>query len=107
MKHIINLTPHDINVVRESGDVVTFPPSGQVARISVDQKKVGQICGVDVFTSQRGDVCDLPDQATDIFLIVSMAIRTAFPDRTDLLSPGTLVRNDQGQPIGCRGLVSN
>lgn len=30
----INLTPHEINVVKQNGEVVSFPPSGEPARVN-------------------------------------------------------------------------
>ena len=46
---------------------------------------------------------DFPDQKENTIYIVSKIFRDGF-DRPDLWSPGKLVRNEQGQPIGCIGL---
>lgn len=40
-----------------------------------------------------------------VYIITSMVVRTANPRRIDLLSPGELIRDDNGQPIGCRGFT--
>lgn len=46
------------------------------------------------------------DEHPKVF-IVSTLVRLAHPERRDLASPGELVRNEAGQPIGCRGLIVN
>jgi hypothetical protein len=101
---ILNLTPHEINEV-ESGKA--FKPSGVVARVSVTFIKVQEFGGIPIFVPQYGEVKDLRDQEEDTMLIVSAMVRLAMPQRDDLVSPGELVRNGAGQPIGCRGFVWN
>lgn len=103
----INLTPHEINVY--DGDIlaVTIPPSGQVARVSERATKAGEVDGVTLYTTQRGDVAALPEPAANTLYIVSAQVRLALPERADLVSPGQLVRDANGQPIGCVGLVVN
>lgn len=39
--------------------------------------------------------------------LVSAMVRLAVPERTDVFSPGELLRGADGQPTGCRGLVGN
>ena len=51
-----------------------------------------------------GEVVDLPEPEKDVMLIVSRLVASACPDRSDLLVPGPLVRDSEGEVIGCRGL---
>lgn len=39
------------------------------------------------------------------WLLVSAIVRTARPQRPDLVSPGELVRGPDGQPVGCKGVA--
>jgi hypothetical protein len=97
---IINLTPHAIT------DVVTnktFPPSGTVARVATTQTQVGDLDGIPLFSTTYGDIQDLPPQQDDTYYLVSLLVKQALPYRKDLLSPSTLVRDDKGNPIGCKG----
>lgn len=59
---IINLTPHEIKILDENGNVIAvFPPSGKVARVCVKRKKVGEIDGIPVYANKFGEVEGLPD----------------------------------------------
>lgn len=46
----------------------------------------------------------LPEPKTDVWLIVSQLVKSALPDRTDLLVPTDIVRDANGSIIGCRSL---
>jgi hypothetical protein len=104
-----NLTPHALNIFDAEGKnlVVTIPPSGQVARCSVKSEKVGEAEGVDLFAASFGLVEDLPNPEEGTIFVVSMLVRSALPAREDLASPGDLIRDDKGQPVGCKGLNIN
>lgn len=107
---IKNLTPHDINIVGENGEIRTFPKSGICARVSVETKKVFTVEGVEVMKETLGDVVDLPDEQDTVFLLVSRLVADAAlkanQNRKDLLVPGGLMRNEAGQIIGCRGFIT-
>ena len=115
---ICNLTPHSITIhalcVDGSGTPsFTIPPSGKVARL-VFRKAfttlmvTGWTIPVSVFGGVS-DTIDLPSQYAEdqMIYIVSAMVREAHPSRTDLYSPGELLRDSAGQPIGCMGLVGN
>lgn len=105
----INLTPHDVNVVCADGSVKTFSRSGTVARCEEERYPIDCINGIDVYRVRYGRVYDVPDRDEDdaVAYIVSMPVRLALPHRPDLFSPGELIRNEAGQPIGCKGLACN
>ena len=101
----MNLTPHAINVVEEDGSpVATFPKSGIVARRKQFLNFVANIGGVDTYASTFGEVEGLPPQHAGTGLIVSGIVRAARPERGDLYQPGRLIRDEEGNPIGCVGL---
>ena len=105
--NIINLTPHVINVQATDGEKSVFQPSGMVARVATETSTVKIVNGIHISRSTPGEVTNLPDRQANTMFIVSMAVRTSCPDREDVLSPGTLIRDENGQPIGCNGLVCN
>lgn len=112
MATLINLTPHEINVHSADADgeiklQATFKPSGNIARIEMNKKIIGYFNGFAIWQTKAEKIINLPDPETGIGYIVSMVIREACPTRTDLFSPGDLIRNSAGQPVGCHGLVSN
>lgn len=117
---IVNLTPHTVNVLNEGGGMCTISPSGQVARVSVKYFPTFQVVDTDassveealksvvqIYTTNYGAVEGLPEQQQGKLLLVSGMVRAALPDRMDLVSPGDLVRDDAGRPVGCKGLVGN
>lgn len=98
----INITPHAIT------DAITgtsFPPSGDVARVVATFAPAGESGGVQLFRRTFGEVTGLPPETAGVMFIVSALVATAAPHRVDLVSPGELVRNADGQPIGCKGFV--
>lgn len=117
----INLTPHDINIRDHKGTYRTFPRSGQVARLfeavqfskviavddTVDEKNSPMTWGIEAFNSATGEPTGVPAPVPDTVYLVSLSVRQALPDRTDLASPGDLLRDEKGQPIGCNGLKFN
>lgn len=108
MTQLINLTPHIINIVLPDGSVYDVPVSGTIARCSQTETQLFDLelgsVTIPVTGQQFGEVIDLPTPADGVYYIVSRLVASACPDRSDLLVPGPLVRNEAGQPIGCRGL---
>lgn len=109
MPSYLNLTPHEITILVPNGPDLVLPPSGQVARVSMARETVVGPDGVECHVSVPGPVEGLPFPEEGVVLIVSALVRTqpSLAGRTDLASPGPLVRDAQGQPIGCQGLEYN
>jgi hypothetical protein len=59
---------------------------------------------IPLYYTQTGAVIDLPSPQDGVMLIVSSIVRGQHPRRDDLLSPSELVRDADGNVIGCRGL---
>jgi len=92
---LINLTPHDINIVIvEGGDKITVPPSGIIARVSSNQKEVFKINNIPVYQTVFGEVENLPEPQNDTIYIVSTMVLSALEkagiDRTDVVAPNTI-----------------
>lgn len=108
---IINLTPHAVVIYDNDGKTIlaTVQPSGEVARVSMTRQQVGHVTGTDIpiFISASGDVTGVPDPQAGKIYLVSALVRLALKGRRDVLSPGELIRNEAGQPVGCRGLEAN
>jgi hypothetical protein len=104
---LINLTPHALTVFDADNNPITFPKCDNPARVTVSSEVVYALGSIEVSTAIYGDVYNLPESKPDTYYIVSMLVRQALPERTDLLSPGELVRDEGGNAIGCRGLTCN
>ena len=108
MKKIINLTAHDVNIVCDNGDVITFSPSGTVARCTQKTVVIGAVNGIPLTQTSFGVVVDLPQPQKDTIFIVSRLVLTACKGvRDDLIVPNDLVRDDNGNIIGCKSFAIN
>jgi hypothetical protein len=101
---IKNLTPHVITIIKASGEVIDIPSHGTI-RLSEVTTAVTEYEGVQLVRKSYGSA-ELPPQNGDIY-IVSALVRQAFPHRKDLVSPGDLIRDENGNVIGCRNLICN
>ena len=124
MSLLKNLTPHSISVFAADGKtlLVTVPPSGVIARVTVSRVETGVVpiepdaaailrhdplAGIPVYVGTYGAVTGLPAPDLGTVYIVSAMVRQAVQTRRDVLSPGELIRDAAGQPLGCRGLEAN
>ena len=108
---LINLCPHDINIVDNEGNlVVTLPhEEGRVARVATAETPRENTLGYPfpVVHREWGAVTGLPAPQPGVAFVVSAAVVSACPGRADLFSPGRLIRDASGQPTQCVGLVAN
>lgn len=106
MKKILNYTPHAINMCDETGNVFESYTSQGSARVETTQECVGEINGVDIYSTSYGEVEGLPEQQEDVMLLVSFLVKQALPERTDLICPNTspqgVVRDENGKIIGVK-----
>ncbi len=107
MEVIINKTPHPVNIVNAQNEVIrTFPAclKDKLIRLKADVKQVGEIDGVPVSSTEFGSPEGLPKERNDVYYIVSQLVASACFDRMDLLVPAEVVRDENGQIVGCRSL---
>ena len=102
MNKILNFTPHALNVVGLDGSVTTFPSVG-VARIATSTVSVNPINGFGVVETTFADVTGLPDPQDGVYYVLSRLVFSACPGRLDILCPGELIRDVDGNVIGCKG----
>ena len=103
---LINLTPHTITIHNGEGETTQIAPSGIVARVAAEKKETGCIDGIPVFKTAFGEIQDLPEAKEGVIYITSLLVAQA-AKRADVFSPGELLRDEAGQPIGCLGLASH
>jgi len=110
--NIINLTPHVLNVVANSGKTIEILPSGKVARCTQTNTVWDNnilVDGTDEFLTINnttfGQVVDLPEPEEGTLFVVSSIVKSAVPNRNDVLRPGEAVRDAAGKIIGCKGLA--
>lgn len=97
---IINYTPHQVDIIGG----VSYPSQGSV-RLSTFRKNVGILPdGTPLTKTEYGAAEGLPEPQKDVMYIVSSLVKTALPDRKDLLAPADLIRDKNGRVIGCKSL---
>jgi len=99
MTKIVNLTPHEINIIGEQN--ISIPPSGQVARVVERTETIGDVNGIPIIHKTFGTVEGLPDAQPNTVYVVSLLTAQA-THRTDVLAVGEVVRNDKGQVVGTK-----
>lgn len=104
MTNIINLTPHVITVVTGNGNI-EIKPSGIIPRVSVKTVPTGEVNGIPLFRNEYGEVVDLPDPVDGTLYVVSGLLKSACPERSDLVVPARQIRDEQGRIVGCEGLA--
>ena len=95
--NFVNLTPHDVTIAVSKEERFTIPFSGCIVRVSLVQEDLSPIAGIPVIRSTLG-------QVEGTVYIVSAMTASAVGGRSDLYTPGDLVKDDEGQVIGCKGL---
>jgi len=117
----VNMTPHVLNVLPGNGGLVqVLPPSGQSVRVGQSFEPVGVLEGVSLYRAVYGAV-ETIDNATKAvvgglppvvegttYVVSGQALEAVKASgRSDFAAPGELVRDESGQPVGCRGLKVN
>lgn len=101
---IVNLTPHDLQIVLADGAVRQIPKSGNVARVATTRAAGPDVDGISTSSTTFGDVEGLPPAAAAMVYVVSGMVAARCGDRADVFAPGELVRDEAGNVVGCRGL---
>jgi hypothetical protein len=106
---IINLTPHDITIVRDGAEPLTIKAAGIVARAEQCREQVGTVDGIPVNHVVYGKTIGLPAPQDGVAYIVSsltaQAVKTTEPSRRDIYITDDAVRDTNGHIIGCRALA--
>lgn len=114
----INATPHTVNVYDEDMNrFYSIPPSGILPRVSTpvssESKEAfiflnpSRTINVKVETAPVSSIVEgLPPYQEGVYYIVSALVRSACPDRTDLLQV-IPHRNEEGVIIGALGFTRN
>ena len=101
-----NFTPHNVVIVMNETKIVI--PSDGIARVTETKTATPSIdvdgVVIETFVSAFGEVENLPPQEDGVMVIVSAMAAAAAKDRNDLLVPGELVRDNDGNIIGCKSL---
>jgi hypothetical protein len=112
----VNMTPHVLNVLT-GGLVQVLTTSGQSVRVAQSFEPVGTMDGVSLYRAVYGNI-ETIDNATKAvvgglppvvegttYVVSGQALEAVKASgRSDFAAPGELVRDANGQPVGCNGL---
>ena len=102
---VVNLTPHPIVVECKDGVRKTYHPSGEVARVEMEDICVAYLDGIPVYKGKVKKVTGIPNPQPGVVYIVSLFVLQHCKDRHDLVAPDTngAIRNKDGQIEAVRG----
>ena len=99
---LVNLTPHDLKIHTPSG-VLLVVRSGFVARCDDEIVKEDHILGIPMTSVRAGAIVGVGEFRPGRVCITSRSIAARLR-RPDVVSPGPLIRDEEGRVIGCSGL---
>ena len=104
-QELINMTPHPIFIVKDGEVIISIPATGNLIRLTSNTVDTGiRVNGIAITTTQFGEPIGLPDMSEGKFYIVSQLVKSALPNRKDLLVPAEVQRDSNGNIIGCLSL---
>ena len=107
--NVVNCTPHDVNLITESGKNIIFVRSGIIPRLSEQQEKISSVTvnGIEIDIMEKSflEPEGLPEPQENTLYIVSALVAGACKNRNDLVIPNDIVRDETGRIIGCKNLA--
>ena len=103
---LVNRTPHPVTIVDDDNNIIRvievsgLPP----IRLKSSIVSTGDVDGVKLSKTVFGQAENLPEKEDGVYHIVSQLVKNACPNRDDLLVPAEVVRDENGNIIGCRSL---
>ena len=103
---LINMTPHPIHIIGADNQVIrTIEQSGSLIRLKANSIDAGfRVDDIAISRTEYSEPIGLPEYELGVFYIVSQLVKSALSDREDLLVPADVVRDKEGNIIGCRSL---
>jgi hypothetical protein len=105
--NFINLTPHEISLANQAGEIVLTVPSTGNCRVATTQRIVGDVDGFPINKTTYGAVEGLPEPELDTVYVVSILVAQQVPERSDVVAPdtGATCVRENGQIKAVRGFV--
>ena len=104
MFNIINLTPHPVTILTEE-DTIIIEPSGVIPRLDEVWEESIPIDGIPTFTKSFGGIENMPKPEENTVYIVSALVALALKHRGDVFIPNDIIRDENGNIVGCRSLA--
>jgi len=99
---VVNYTFHPVILMEKlSDDVIIQPEADAPARLITHRRKLSRF----ITKVEFGDAVNLPEYREGIFIIVSAPVKIALQNRKDLVTPNDLIRDRDGNVLGCRNFA--
>ena len=102
---IKNMTPFDITIIKRDGKINLI--SRGTINMNIEILKDGYIEDIPLSKTVLGKIENLPKYKEGTYYIVSSLLCGACPNRSDFLIPNEVVKDRNGNIIGCRSLSIN
>lgn len=108
-KKFVNLTKHNIVLLREDGTSITLPSTGTVARVNSESRVVRVVNKIPITVTVWGEIVGLPEPRADTIYVASTIV-AMIVRRQDVVCPNTsplsAIRGESGEIVGVRSLQS-
>jgi len=104
---LVNTTPHSINIMLQ-GEILEIPAAKQPLRLREEAEFTGIAGNIPLFRKEfiLEDTLPPEDENGEIlFIVPALVAQLLRKNRRDLVVPHELVRDLNGNIIGCRGLA--
>ena len=110
---LVNLTPHAITIEKMDGSTITVEPNGACVRVSTRTLKAADRDGIQIYTSELGDVTGLPEPQDGTLYLVSRMVFDALEghltwnNRVACPNTGAATRDEKGYIVSVKGLIAH
>ena len=94
---IVNLTPHEINLIVDGKEIVIPKGDAPPIRLNEEWTDLGEVGGIPLVSCKYTSDVELPPIIEGTIYITSAIVANAFPERTDFVIPAQGLRDDNGR----------
>ena len=110
---VVNLTPHDINLMDKDFHIIEVIKSSGSARVIERKEAIGELLGVPIYETKFSGMVGLPEpEPGTIYIVSRIVVEACKATRIDLVTTSQIVRQDEngslsshlfakGKIVGC------
>lgn len=103
---IVNCTPHPVTILggEDNSVIRVIQPEEKPIRLKASTVPAGEFDGIPLSRTVFGEPENLPEPEEGTLFIVSQIVKNACSGRSDLVVPAEVVRDGDGNIVGCKSL---
>jgi hypothetical protein len=106
-KRFKNLTYHEIAFMTQKGELISIPPSGQIARVEYTPEVIDMVGDVPVIKISYKEPVGLPEPEEGVYYIVSATVKNAVGESRPDVVAAYSVERVAGTPTHAKGVRIN